>query len=152
MIVIDVREEHELKEKQLKSDSIQIINIPMRSIVFNIDYINKLAESDKVYLVCRSANRSKLLKERHFKDNENVFYGKLEDIKDASIEPGTCTIKCGMQQYMQVMFLFILAAGVLINFFTNKYIFLLFNIMVIFMIVYQLLSKSCFLGKMLMKF
>ena len=152
MIVIDIREEHELKEKQLVSDSLQIINIPMRNVIFNVDYINKLSETDQIYLVCRSANRSKLVKERHFKDNENVIYGKLEDIKEASIEKGKYTIKCGMQQYMQIMFLFILIAGLVINIFIGKFVFSIFSLLAIIMIIYQLASKSCFLGKMLMRF
>ena len=46
MIIIDIREEHELKDQKMKSDEISIINIPMRNIQFNIDYINNLSKKN----------------------------------------------------------------------------------------------------------
>lgn len=152
MIIIDIREEHELKDQKMKSDEISIINIPMRNIQFNIDYINNLSKKDKVYLVCKSSYRSKLIKNKYFSNNDNIHFDKIDNIDNIEIIKGKNKLKLGMQQYMQIMFLIILIAGTFINLFFGKFYFFIFNTLIILMIVYQLSTKSCVLGKILMKF
>ena len=51
IIVIDVREDLELKEKSLQSINCDIMNIPMRSIEFNKDYIRNLAKDNLVMIL-----------------------------------------------------------------------------------------------------
>ena len=130
MIVIDLRGEHELKEKYLESVNADIINIPMRNIQFNKAYIRNLAKDHKVYLVCKSGNRSSKVKSKHFPNITNVisYDGgvnnmKLDDLK--VVESGKFGM--GMQQYMQIMFAMILVISSVILMFTNKLYALGFN-------------------------
>jgi len=155
MIVIDLREEHELKEKHLQSVNADIINIPMRSIEFNKNYIRNLAKDHKVYLVCKSGNRSSRVKSKHFPNIANVisYEGgvnnmKLDDLK--VVESGK--VRIGIQQYMQIMFAIILVISSVILMFTNKLYTLGFNAVMVIFIMVQLYTKSCVLGKFLMLF
>ena len=52
--IIDVREEDELKTKRLmsKNPNIKVINIPSSIIKSQVDFVNDLAKSGKVYLGC----------------------------------------------------------------------------------------------------
>ena len=59
----------------------------MRNIQFNIDYINNLSKKNKVYLVCKSSYKSKLIK-----NNDNIE--NIEIIK------GKNKLKLGMQELL----------------------------------------------------
>ena len=59
-IIVDIREEYELKEIKLKpiNKNVDIINIPMRHIQFNLDYLNNLSKNRKLYILCKSGKRA----------------------------------------------------------------------------------------------
>lgn len=155
-IIIDIREEYELKEIKLKpiNENVNIINIPMRHIQFNLDYLNNLSKNGKLFILCKSGKRAGMVKNKYFEDNENieVLEGGVMKLNDEEIEKveGKKT-KLGMQQYMQIMFLLIMILSLCLVFY-NKFFGIIFIICVIIMILYQLLTKSCVLGKIMMKF
>lgn len=158
-IIIDVREESELKEMHLETDSVEleIINIPMRHIQFNIPYINRLADNGKVYLMCKSGVRASKVKNKYFSNNDNVvtLEGGITKIKDSEfkddVEEKVSGKKSnlGMQQYMQIMFMFIMVIAFVLIIYDQRYA-MLYVMIVIVMILYQLFTKSCVLGKFMM--
>ncbi len=154
IIVIDIRDEHELNEKYLDTTNldIKLINIPSRNIKFNKDYIVNLSESNKVYIVCKSGNRSSKIKELYFKNNKNIISleGGIENINklDTDIEIKKGDNKYGMNQYMQIIFMCILLfITLLIYLNVDKKIILSILILIIFFIYYQIYTKSCILSK-----
>ena len=158
-IIIDVREESELNEKSLETDSVEleIINIPMRHIQFNLPYINRLAENGKVYLMCKSGTRANKVKNKYFSNNDNVVTldGGITKIKDSEFKDDVKEISSGkksnlgMQQYMQIMFMFIMLIAFVLIIYDQRYA-MLYVMIVIVMILYQLFTKSCVLGKFMM--
>ena len=105
--------------------------------------------------MCRSGNRSDLIKKKYFEGNDKVtsMVGGIKKIG----ENGNNKIKVielsgsgmGIQQYMQVMFACILVVSSVILYFGGwKYSFA-FNVLMVVMIFLQLYTKSCVLGKML---
>ena len=60
-IIIDIREEHELKEKRIGevNDNYVIYHIPQRFIGFNQGWIKDYSKKEKVYILCKSGKRSK---------------------------------------------------------------------------------------------
>ena len=158
-IIIDIREESELNEKSLETDSVEleIINIPMRHIQFNLPYINRLAENGKVYLMCKSGTRANKVKNKYFSNNDNVVIleGGITKIKDSECKVDVKEISSGkksnlgMQQYMQIMFMFIMLISFVLIIYDQRYA-MLYVMIVIVMILYQLFTKSCVLGKFMM--
>jgi rhodanese-related sulfurtransferase len=158
-IIIDVREESELKEKHLETDSVEleIINIPMRHIQFNIPYIKRLADNGKVYLMCKSGTRANKVKNKYFSNNDNVvtLEGGITKIKDSEFKDDVKEISSGkksnlgMQQYMQIMFMFIMLISFVLIIYDQRYA-MLYVMIVIVLILYQLFTKSCVLGKFMM--
>lgn len=158
-IILDVREESELKEKHLETDSVEleIINIPMRHIQFNIPYIKRLADNGKVYLMCKSGTRANKVKNKYFSNNDNVVTldGGITKIKNSEFKDDVKEISSGkksnlgMQQYMQIMFMFIMLISFVLIIYDQRYA-MLYVMIVIVMILYQLFTKSCVLGKFMM--
>jgi rhodanese-related sulfurtransferase len=158
-IILDVREESELKEKHLETDSVEleIINIPMRHIQFNIPYIKRLADNGKVYLMCKSGTRANKVKNKYFSNNDNVvtLEGGITKIKNNEFKDDVKEISSGkksnlgMQQYMQIMFMFIMIIAFVLIIYDQRYA-MLYVMIVIVMILYQLFTKSCVLGKFMM--
>lgn len=159
LIIIDVREEFELLEKQIVTDdpSIFVLNIPARNIFANVGWINELSQSHTVYIVCKLGNRSGKVKNKYFKDNKNIISldGGVTKLDINNVFGDKIKIVygqggMGMQQYIQLMFVMILSILALLVYFDidKKYIIGLITLFVLF-IVYQLLTKICYLFKML---
>ena len=155
-IIIDIRDESELLEKKLSSTDKDIIifNIPMRNIFFNKETIKKLSENNKVYILCRSGNRSQKVKDLYFKKNKNIIsiarginnLNENKEFKNIIINSGNGGF--GIQQYMQLIFVIILFIIILLLYANigNNYI-IYFSIFVLIFILYQLVSKSCIISK-----
>ena len=124
----------------------------MRSIPFNLNYIENLSKNNEVKLMCKSGNRSDLIKKKYFEENDKVS-SMLGGIKKVG-ENGIKVIELsgsgmGIQQYMQVMFACILVVSSIILYFGGWKYSLAFNVLMVVMIFLQLYIKSCILGKML---
>ncbi len=152
--IIDLREEHELKEIRYISldPNIAIICSPARTIFANKEIIKEINKNDKVYLMCRSGNRSGKIKELYFKDDNNIISleNGLNDIERFNID----TIKegggYGMQQYMQFIFACIIIITIIGIYkdISKKYLIGGLLLFIIF-ILYQIFSKSCILSKII---
>ncbi len=84
-IIIDVREQSELKQKYLisKDKNFMIINIPTTQIQNYIKNIVDLSQNKgNIYLVCRSGQRATSIKNTFFKHIKNI--NSLGAIEDAS--------------------------------------------------------------------
>jgi rhodanese-related sulfurtransferase len=161
-IIIDIREEFELLEKQIRSDDprIWVLNIPMRSIFSNKTWITDIADTRTVYIICRSGNRSSTVKSKYFADQPNVisldggikkiesmapgdiFYNKLRIVQNTQ-----SMAYIGIQQYIQIVFatilliiLILLYSGV-----DTKYVIGLTSVFVLFILL-QLYTKSCYMS------
>lgn len=148
-IWIDIRDEHELAEKQIitPNDETLVINIPSRNIFANVDWIKSLeSKGVKVTLICRSANRSQMVKELYFANDENIV--SLEGgIKNPNIEMKQLSGSLGLQQILQLVFTIILTCILLASFYMNIQHLRYVIIGIIFFIIYQVVSKSCLIGK-----
>lgn len=157
-IIIDIREESELLEKNLSTEdkNILIFNIPMRHIIFNKDTIKKLSENNKVYVMCKSGNRSQKVKDLYFKKNKNIISldGGINNIKENKefdkIRINSGNGGNGLLQYMQLVFVIIMSIMIVLLYarIDPKYI-MYFSIFVLIFILYQLLSKSCIMSKII---
>jgi len=148
-IWIDIRDEHELAESQIitPNDETLVINIPSRNIFANVDWIKSLESKGlKITLICRSANRSQIVKELYFANDENIV--SLEGgIKNPNIEMKQLSGSLGLQQILQLVFTVILTCILLASFYINIQHLRYIIISIIFFIVYQIVSKSCLIGK-----
>lgn len=148
-IWIDIRDEHELAENQIitPNDETLVINIPSRNIFANVDWIKSLeSKGVKVTLICRSANRSQMVKELYFANDENIV--SLEGgIKNPNIEMKQLSGSLGLQQILQLVFTIILTCILLASFYMNIQHLRYVIIGIIFFIIYQVVSKSCLIGK-----
>ena len=164
MIIIDIREESELLDKYLETQNKEtiILNIPMKNIKFYKESIEKPAETQKVFLICASSNRSNKLKDLYFKDNENIISvpfglksldkeGKhigREELNDVIIKKGSGHY--GFQQKMQIFFALILFSILFMIYFNiSKNILLGVIGGFIIVIGLQVVTKSCVLSKIL---
>ena len=152
-IIIDIREEFELLESYIKSidNSLLIINIPSRVIFANKDWIKRASSNNLIYLICRSGNRTKNIKNKYFKNNKgiipldggikkiilnNLFKNKIKVIYGKG--------GFGLQQYIQFAFLIILTIILLLTYLNiNKQYTLGLGFGFISFILYQIYNKGC---------
>ena len=73
--IIDLREENELGKSRIisRNNNVTVISIPSRHIFANKEFIINLSNQGKVYLLCRSGNRSLQIKNKYFKNNKNIL-------------------------------------------------------------------------------
>ena len=154
--IIDLREENELGKSRIisRNNNVTVISIPSRHIFANKEFITNLSNQGKVYLLCRSGNRSLQIKNKYFKNNENItsidnglkaldqFGDNIEIIKGSS--------GLGMQQYMQIVFAFIIIGTIIAIFMNVKKIYVLIALtLFLLFILYQIFSSSCILSKII---
>ena len=162
ILIIDIREEHEVMTERVEArgnPDIQIVNIPMRHIAYNVDWINKMSAKMPVHIICASGNRSGKVKDKYFASNQGIKSfdggvnllksGKAGQVSGLTVVPGGQG-KFGMNQYMQMMFAAILLviAGV-VYMVADKRVSLGVIATIVAFIGFQLFSKSCLLSKLI---
>ena len=154
--IIDLREEQEILQERIvsKNDDYVIIAIPSRYIFANVEFIEKISRDSKVYLLCRSGNRSSSIKNKYFKNIENIISvdGGLKSLErfGDNIEILEGSGGFGMQQYMQIVFVFVMIGLLLAIFMDVKKLYLLIGLVFfIGFIFYQIFSNSCILSKII---
>jgi rhodanese-related sulfurtransferase len=153
-IWIDIRDEHEVAENQIVSpneNNVLVMNIPSRNIFANVEWMERISKKGvKITLICKSANRSKKVKDLYFADNENIT--SLDKgisnphIKVKQIDAKT-NLGLGLQQILQLVFTTILLFIFIISFYTKIEVLRYTIIVIIAFILYQVISKSCLIGK-----
>lgn len=154
--IIDLREEHELSQKRIISnneDSI-VLSIPSRYIFANKEYIDNISRNAKVYLLCRTGNRSGGIKAKYFKNNENIISvdGGLKSLDQFGdrIEIIKGNGGFGIQQYMQIVFTIIIIITIIALYYNIDRIYILVGLIsFLAFILYQIFSNSCILSKMI---
>lgn len=150
--LIDIRDEHELLDVRFVSNNIElfIVNIPGRVIFANKEWIEKKSEESQIFILCRTGNRSSKIKNKYFKNNNNISSIGLDSLKEFDI----ITIKgkggFGIQQYIQLIFSIIIL-GIIISIYLNvPKLYLLIGLLVfLIFIIYQVFSKSCLMSKVI---
>jgi rhodanese-related sulfurtransferase len=155
-IIIDIREEHELKRERISDiqDNYVVYHIPQRFIGFNEKWIKEYSKKEKVYILCKSGKRSKKIKETYFKNEPNVIVldGGIDNIQsyfnDTQIQKNESKFHFAPQQYMMMMFILILLVILYLHYSSiPKIIFYSFILFVIFFILIQILTRSCLLTR-----
>lgn len=164
-LVIDLREEHELLDEKIVSTdgTYEIVNIPSRHIFANLDWINKQTEKRPVWLLCASGRRSQAIKDKYFSSNDGIkssyaglAFGFGKEIGE-HIDGGHVTIVkgrggYGIQQLMQLAFASMLIIVMTLVFFNvRRDIVLSVTGLMIIMVLGQVFTKSCLLGKIVPK-
>lgn len=163
-IWIDIRDEHEVAETQIvapttststststDNNDILVMNIPSRNIFANVEWMERITQKGvKITLICRSASRSKKVKDLYFSNNENIT--SLDNgISNPIIKLKPINTKSnfglGLQQILQIMFATILLFILIISFYTQIDIVQYTLAVIIMFILYQVISKSCLIGK-----
>ena len=154
-IIIDIREEFELLETQIKSkdETLLVMNIPMRAIFANKAWISNVSKFIPIYLMCRSGNRSGKIKNKYFKNNNNVksvdgglktnlFKNKIQIVKGKG--------GIGLQQYIQLAFVCMMSIILLLLYLDidKKYVMGLIAAFVLF-ITYQVYTKGCLISSLI---
>lgn len=152
--LIDLREEQELTKSRIisKDENLTIISIPQRYIFANKEFIDNISKDSKVYLLCRSGNRSGNIKNKYFKNNDNVISieGGLKSLEQFGdkIELVYGKGGFGMQQYMQIVFAFVIIGTIIAIFMNVKKLYLMIGLgLFVAFILYQIFSNSCILSK-----
>ncbi|ARF09895.1 hypothetical protein Indivirus_5_18 [Indivirus ILV1] len=157
-ILIDLREEFELLNMYLISTdkSLLIVNIPMRSIFSNVEWISTISTKNNIYLMCRSSVRSKKVKDKYFKNNNNIksIDGGIKKIEMNKLFRNRIKIikgdgGFGLQQYMQLAFIIMLFLVLVLLYLgvDTRYVEIFIIILILF-IIYQLYIQSCWIGSM----
>lgn len=185
--IIDIREEHEIYEERIISKntspessvsptspaSVIIFYIPMKFIKWNVESINYLSKTNKVYILCRSSNRSDKVKQTYFPENENIesIKGGINALKTTDVtspshsnntfqldievvkEKRNILQTYGIQQYMQMLFAILLSITLIMIVFNipKLYISIWISAIILF-IIYQIVTKSCLLSTVLNRF
>ena len=153
-IWIDIRDEHEVAENQIISPNnsdVLVMNIPSRNIFANVEWIDRITQKGvKITLICRSGSRSKKVKDLYFSNNDNIT--SLDNgIANPNIKLKPINTKSnlglGLQQILQIMFTTILLFILIISFYTQIDIVRYTLAVIIMLILYQVISKSCLIGK-----
>lgn len=73
-LFIDIRKSDEVYSKHfVEGTQYKFYNIPMNMIRFNVSNIkNHLKYIDQIYIVCNSGQRAKFIKDKYFKDIDNI--------------------------------------------------------------------------------
>jgi hypothetical protein len=171
-LIIDIREEFELLEMRIipTTNQYEIVNIPSRHIFANIDWINRETEKRPVWIICASGRRSQAIKDQYFPKNDGIkssVYGiKLltNEIKEDQTENKETHINAsavriekgqggyGIQQYMQFAFAGMLSIILALIYFKVDKLIVIFVITgFIIMVLGQVFTKSCLLGKIVPK-
>lgn len=81
-LLLDIREYHEVKYQQINNEHFHyklILYIPANMIQFNLIFLQKAFKNfDKIYIICNSGSRSKLIKNKYFKNNKQVIINKFQ--------------------------------------------------------------------------
>ena len=161
--IIDIREEFEITELYLTSTNTncQIIYIPSRIIFKNQEYIRRLAHLGKVWLLCASSRRSDKVKMMYFTDEPNIlsssggikFLCEKNNKINEDLHIPFDFVQCvrgeksfGPTQYMQFAFVFMLIMVAALSLFLEKKWFLGVVGVMIILVLYQAVSKSCWLS------
>lgn len=157
-ILIDIREEFELLEKSILSldQSLLVMNIPSRAIFANLEWINNISNLNKIYLVCRSGNRTQNIKDKYFANNKNVksITGGIQKIGGNPLFKNKIKIMkgkggLGIQQYIQLAFVCMLSIVLILLYFgiDKKYVMIMIMGFILF-ILYQIYSKGCLISSL----
>jgi len=167
VLIVDVREENELLESKIVpvAENVQVVNIPARHIFANLDWLR--SQPGTVWLICRSGARSGALKTKYFPEDVNIkssaggvgefmLENKTNDGENEHINPQTVEIiqgkgGFGIQQYLQLAFATMLLVVALLNTILPKVQLNYVIYAMICVILYQIYTKSCWLGKMVPK-
>lgn len=161
IILIDIREEFELLESHIESkdDNVLILNIPMRAMFANKRVLEKLSETHKIYLVCKSGNRTGKVKEKYFPTNDNIISldGGVKALNEnkvfqdrVEIISGKGGMGLGVQQYIQIAFIMMLFMLLVLTHLDVKKMHMEIIIAcIILFITYQILSKGCLISSMI---
>jgi rhodanese-related sulfurtransferase len=153
-IWIDIRDEHEVAENQIISPNnsdVLVMNIPSRNIFANVEWIDRITQKGvKITLICRSGSRSKKVKDLYFSNNDNIT--SLDNgIANPNIKLKPINTKSnlglGLQQILQLVFTTILLFILIISFYTQIGVVRYTLAVIIMFILYQVISKSCLIGK-----
>ena len=158
-IWIDIRDEHEVAENQIiaptststGNNNIIVMNIPSRNIFANVEWMEGITQKGvKITLICRSASRSKKVKDLYFSNNDNIM--SLDNgIANPNVKLKSMNTKSnfglGLQQILQIIFTTILLIILMISFYTKIEVVRYILAVIIIFILYQVLSKSCLVGK-----
>jgi hypothetical protein len=77
-LYIDIRKSDDVFNKHFDQDKMtNFYNIPMNMIQFNKkNIIGHLNYINKIFIVCKSSKTSSFIKDKYFKDNENIIFDK----------------------------------------------------------------------------
>jgi hypothetical protein len=89
-IIIDIRTAEEVYAKRAisYSDNTILIFIPVSHIKFNQKMIKRLSQNNKIYILCKKAKRSSIVKKTFFSTDNNIIsikgginqLGKMHDL------------------------------------------------------------------------
>lgn len=153
-LLLDIREYHEVKYQQINNDHFHyklILYIPANMIQFNLIFLQKAFKNfDKIYIICNSGSRSKLIKNKYFKNNKQVIINPFQfnklDKKYTITSPKkilSSTNKIQIISGIIIIIIFILSL-------IYSYVKFIFLIYALFMIYVGLYNK-CFLSSILNK-
>jgi rhodanese-related sulfurtransferase len=146
-LILDIRDYNEINEKHL-NNNFNVLYIPANMIKYNVSFLLKVFEKyDEVKIMCRSRHRSKIIKNKYFKNYDKVQVNKVQfkDLEEDIIK--TNGLHMNFTRKIQLIIGIIILLLFLLTYYYKKaiYGFLLLGLMLLFVS----LTGYCFLSKLL---
>lgn len=81
-LLLDIRNYEEVKYQKINNEHFHfklILYIPANMIQFNLIFLQKAFKNfDKIFIICNSGSRSKLIKNKYFKNNKQVIINEFQ--------------------------------------------------------------------------
>jgi hypothetical protein len=153
-LLLDVRNQDEIDSVRFTNNNNEYRNIlymPSNLIKYNVYFLDEhFKEYENVYIICKSGTRSKKVKDKYFRDNDNVrVSSKHFDELDKSNIYKSPEIHLSMTRKIQIISgtIIVILFSLLLFYKNIKYVFLLFGIVMI----YVGISGNCFMSSILSK-
>lgn len=153
-LLLDVRNHDEISNMKLKEtkEISEILYIPSNTVKFNLEFLNSyFKQFDQVYIICRSGNRSSQIKDKYFKDTDNVQIYKYNynNIPKEQLESPPENTSYSLVRKIQMIMGTILLVIFILSFHIKNMSYVLLPLS-LFMI-YVGVSGNCFMSSILTK-
>ena len=153
-LLLDIRNQDEIDSQRFNNNNNEyrnILYIPSNLIKYNVDFLQEyFKEYENIYIICKSGVRSKKIKDKYFRQNENVHVSSNHfNSLDKSHIYKSPELYLSITRKIQIISgsIIILLFSLLLFYKNVKYAFLLFGIFMI----YVGISGNCFMSSILSK-
>lgn len=148
-LLLDIRNHDEIDTLRYKNDgTTDVLYMPANIIKYNLEFLHEYFQKYKqVYIICQSGNRSKIIKDKYFSEDEHVMINSIHFNKlDGERTPG---IHMSLTRKIQIISGSIILLIFLLSLFYKNAVYAYIGLG-LFML-YVGISGNCFMSSILTK-